>query len=344
MSVDPFVSIIMPVYNAKDYIGKAIESVLHQSYKNFELIIIDDGASDGSELLCDQYAEVDTRIKLIHQENRGICSARNRGLKLARGKYISFCDHDDIYFPDYLMKSVIKAEKLQVPLVKFGHKSEYWKDQKLIKIVEEKVPDRCIHVSELSKDYPLLNLTIRALWNGLYLRKMIVDNNIFFNEEILSGMEDFLFNITVLRHITTVAYMPDVLFLHFGRSGQSTSLKYSEKRFRDIMTVQREEGKWLSSHNPHPKVVMQHRRKYLNLFSENLVHSDCPLSVRKRLQLIKELRNSDEISDKGTLLISLSEILKHPRMGIKDTLYCLRMYGIVILGWKFHPSRWINKS
>jgi glycosyltransferase involved in cell wall biosynthesis len=323
---NPMISVIMPVYNAKDYVEDAIKSVLNQSYRDFELIIVDDGANDGSERICDQYAKKDRRI----------CGARNTGLANAKGKYIAFCDHDDIYFPDYLMKSVTKAEELNVPLVKFGYRSEYWRDGNLVKMFEEKVPNTCVSASELSLNYQLLNLTVRALWNGLYLKSFIIDNNIFFDEEFRAGMEDFLFNIRLLKHICTIAYIPNVLFLHFGRFGQSTSLEYSDKRLGDIMVVQNEEAMWLLSQKASPKVIVQHRRTYLALFRETLIHHNCPLSVKEKKRLLKELNSSYTGFHKDTLLASLSEIPKNPKIGIKDTLYSLRMYSILLLVWRLH--------
>ncbi len=342
MDLNPMVSVIMPVYNAKNYVKNAIESVLNQTFKNFEFIIVVDGATDGSAEICDQYAAQDNRIILIHQKNAGICKARNVGIHIAKGKYISFCDHDDFYFPDYLLKSVTKAETLNVPLVKFAYKSEYWKNEKLINVIEEEVPEICIPLSELSHDYPLLNLTVRALWNGLYLRDLIVGNNIYFNEEIFAGMEDFLFNIKLLKHISSIAYMSDVLFLHYGRFGQSTSLKYSERRLQDIITVQKEEAIWLAANKMHPKVVVQHRSKYLSLFIETLIHPDCPFSTKEKKRLLGDYKRSQQTSNDGTLLVSLSEIFRNPKVGVQDALFCLEMYGAILLLWRI--KEYMNNS
>lgn len=116
----PTVSVIMPVYNAHLYVAKAIESVLQQTYQDFELILVDDGATDGSGEICEKYAAQDDRIVLIHEENSGICKARNTGLKHAQGTYIAFCDHDDLYMPQYLEKAVSSAIKENADLVKFA--------------------------------------------------------------------------------------------------------------------------------------------------------------------------------------------------------------------------------
>ena len=87
---NPEISIIVPVYNSEKYLEECIKSILNQTFADFELILIDDGSHDSSGLICDKYAEKDKRIIVVHQENKGICGARNAGLDIARGKYIGF--------------------------------------------------------------------------------------------------------------------------------------------------------------------------------------------------------------------------------------------------------------
>lgn len=244
----PMVSVIMPVYNAHLYVAKAIESVLQQTYRDFELILIDDGATDGSAEICDHYAAQDSRIVLIHEENGGICKARNVGLKRARGKYIAFCDHDDLYMPQYLEKAMDAAIKEKAELVKFAYRSEYSIDGKITNVFEDPVPNIKLSVTDvLKKPYELFDLTKRVLWNGLYKREIIANYRILFDESILAGMEDFLFNINFLSHINEIVYIPDKLFTHYCRSGQSTSSKYSENRLKNIIRVKGKEIEFITS-------------------------------------------------------------------------------------------------
>lgn len=95
-------SIIVPVYNCEPYLEKCLDSILDQNYQDFELILIDDGATDKSGTICDEYARKDARIRVFHEKNGGVSSARNKGLSVAGGKYISFVDSDDWVTPDYL--------------------------------------------------------------------------------------------------------------------------------------------------------------------------------------------------------------------------------------------------
>lgn len=121
MKNDVLVSVIIPAYNVKPYISEAIESVLHQSYKNLEVIIVDDGSTDGSEDICDEYARKDKRIIVVHQDNKGLSGARNTGLDLISGEEVVFLDADDALCSDYvsiLMDTLIR-ERADVAMCRF---------------------------------------------------------------------------------------------------------------------------------------------------------------------------------------------------------------------------------
>ena len=95
MEQDYLISIIIPVYNVEKYLRKCLDSIINQTYKKLEIILIDDGSTDNSGKICEEYAKKDDRIIVIHKENAGVSSARNRGIELANGKYIGFIDSDD---------------------------------------------------------------------------------------------------------------------------------------------------------------------------------------------------------------------------------------------------------
>lgn len=98
----PLISVIIPVYNVKEFLGPCIESALNQSYRNLEIITVDDGSSDGSAAICDRYAAEDDRVKVLHKENGGLSSARNAGIDSCKGDYICFVDGDDLIAPDFV--------------------------------------------------------------------------------------------------------------------------------------------------------------------------------------------------------------------------------------------------
>ncbi|ADL33202.1 glycosyl transferase GT2 family [Butyrivibrio proteoclasticus B316] len=96
------ISIVVPSYNVEDYIDKCVDSICHQNYENIEIILVDDGATDGTGTKCDEWAGRNARIQVIHQENQGLSGARNAGIRASKGKYISFIDSDDMIAPDYV--------------------------------------------------------------------------------------------------------------------------------------------------------------------------------------------------------------------------------------------------
>lgn len=104
------VSVIIPVYNGEKYIGRCLDSLLAQSYTDFEVITIDDGSADGSLAICQSYEQKDSRFRAIHQENQGVSAARNAGVDAATGEYIAFVDADDYILPDYLERLVADAQ------------------------------------------------------------------------------------------------------------------------------------------------------------------------------------------------------------------------------------------
>ena len=111
------VSVVIPVFNVKPFLREALDSVLHQTYENLEIIIVDDGSTDGSGEICDEYAKKDRRVTVIHQENSGVSSARNAALDRMTGKFVAFLDPDDAYHPDYVEKMLSAMLREQADLV-----------------------------------------------------------------------------------------------------------------------------------------------------------------------------------------------------------------------------------
>lgn len=106
------ISIIVPVYNTGEILRNTLDSILSQTFVDFEVILVDDGSKDESGRVCDEYASKDERFIVFHKENGGICDARNYGLSKCNGKYVAFCDHDDLFEPDLLENAFCCRRKL----------------------------------------------------------------------------------------------------------------------------------------------------------------------------------------------------------------------------------------
>ena len=167
MSQEIFVSIIVPVYDVEEYLVECIESILAQTWKHFEIILVDDGSTDSSGKMCDEYAEKYNCIFVIHKKNGGLSSARNAGIDVARGNYLAFIDSDDVVHPDYLRELVKIVEKENADLVacdfcvgtscQWGETSEVKYDIRRDEDVLERMNDN--------------DVVVTVAWNKLYHAK-----------------------------------------------------------------------------------------------------------------------------------------------------------------------------
>ncbi|MFR2264579.1 MAG: glycosyltransferase family 2 protein [Clostridium sp.] len=175
--MNPEISIIVPVYNVEKYLKRCIDSILNQSFTNFELILVDDGSTDNSGKIIDEYAIKDERIKVIHKENGGQGSARNRGLDIAKGNYIGFVDSDDWIHKDMYkcMYKIINEDNTDIVQVGHNMVEEYTKDKRCninnlniicIDNIIEKFAD-CNSFEVLPLIFPVNKLYRRELWKNL---------------------------------------------------------------------------------------------------------------------------------------------------------------------------------
>lgn len=213
------VSVIIPVYNVEDYLKECIDSVLQQTYSKIEIILLDDGSLDNSLQICKQYADLDQRICVYHQENLGVSVTRNRGIDLARGNYILFVDADDIIDADMIEKMLLYNQKNYITITNLG------------KINDSKLED--FEVNRISKEYGFWDLFERQLINSpcnkLYETVWVKDGIRF--EEGLSLGEDLLFNLNYLKRVEGFVFL-DKPFYHYRNIGnQSLSHKYHSDGF-----------------------------------------------------------------------------------------------------------------
>lgn len=199
------ISIIVPIYNAENYLSECINSILEQSYTNFELILVDDGSTDKSIEICKEFNNKDKRIKYIRKENGGVSSARNVGIRNSSGKYIAFVDSDDYIEKDFL-KNLINYDGYD--LIIGGYK-EFYNHKKGVFIENEKI----ITLKNNAKDIDNLvyqnkvNILLYFPWNKLYKRSIIVNNNLYFNENLISS-EDTIFTIDYLLFSDRIILIP----------------------------------------------------------------------------------------------------------------------------------------
>ena len=172
--MNDLISVIMPVYNVKTYLPQSIESVLNQDHRDLELILIDDGSTDGSGDICDAYAARDSRIRLIHQKNAGAAAAKNAGLRIASGTYLSFVDSDDFLEPNVFGYMLNKLKENHADAVQFSFQDLY-KDRVEPQILTPCTMNEREYLTRFAKDW-----SCPLLWNKLYKRSLF--EGIFFEE------------------------------------------------------------------------------------------------------------------------------------------------------------------
>lgn len=220
------ISVIVPVYNIEDYIERCIESVLKQTYKNFELLLIIDGATDNSKSICDKWSEKDDRVRVIYQENGGVSSARNHGIKEAKGDYITFVDGDDYINTEMLEQllnnmicndSDISMCDLCVVHLN-GNKSRV------------DMPDQVFDKKYLIENY-FDNPNIKELLWGPYqkLFKKQVLKDISFKKYALG--EDILFVFEAIQNIIKLSYVNYEGYYYVHREGSAVKSAFSRKKF-----------------------------------------------------------------------------------------------------------------
>lgn len=224
--MDEKISIILPVYNSESTVRETIESVISQSYENYELIIINDGSTDRTKEICEEY-DKSCKIKLINIKNSGPSHARNIGIEESDGKYIMFIDSDDTYSKE-MLKSMHKCiTKNSVDLVVCNY---YCKNNSNIKRVCN-ISDgvfRNIQIEECIETL-MKNKLFNVIWNKIYFSDIIKDNNIRFNENIELG-EDYCFNIDYFESIKDVYIIGESLYTYKIMTN-SVCTKYRENLF-----------------------------------------------------------------------------------------------------------------
>ena len=227
MEKNGLISIIVPVYDVEKYIGRCVDSIINQTYKNLEIILVDDGSPDNCGKICDEYAKKDCRIKVLHIKNGGVSNARNVGIEASTGEYISFVDSDDVICPEMYEKLLNCALENNADIVQChyyhlfedGHKE----DMKCEKTVQK------IENTEDARKAVVYNKISFSVWAKLFKREIIGD--IRFNTA-LKVSEDRLFVYECCSKASKVVMLDDVEYGYFQRES-SVIHTFNIKKFYD---------------------------------------------------------------------------------------------------------------
>lgn len=221
MKSNVLVSVIVPVFNSDKFLSRCIDSVLVQTYPNFEVILIDDGSTDNSGGICDEYVKKDSRVRAIHKQNSGVSATRNVGLEKAKGKYILFVDSDDYIDNIMLEKLVSKAEEKQSDITVCNYYVQNGNDIHVPEMnyecqynTNEEIVEKLIFRFYCGK-----NIGLNSLWNKLILRSLFVENGIKFDCN-LKRAEDFWFVFECMKKANRIVFINEPYY-HYVQNPES---------------------------------------------------------------------------------------------------------------------------
>ena len=301
------ISVIIPVYNVEKYLAQCINSVISQSYKNLEVILVDDGSTDKSPQMCDDFAKRDSRIRVVHKTNGGLSSARNAGIRIATGDYLLFLDSDDYWDSTDAMKECAEVcMKYHPDVLMFGYKKYFQK--------ESRTEVRGISVSNFDKVYAIDDLLHADVFttsacNKCVSRRLFTEYHLDFVKNQLS--EDIEYCIKIIKYADRFMVIDNPFYIYRQQNAVSISSNIGVKNLRDIAEV---------------------LIKYTNECKEEGIKKRLPLLNYLALQYVLWMTNSAKVRRDGQLEL-ISEM---------KTLWWLTMYDWCSYVKKVKLVRWLG--
>lgn len=225
-----FISVIVPVYRVEEYLDRCIQSILSQTYRNLEIILVDDGSPDDCGKICDRYAGLDHRITVIHQNNSGLSGARNVGLEIAHGDYVCFVDSDDEIDSQMIETMYWAISCRNDDLALCGHQ-QVNENTAPKAFVPGSAPIRYMTSDELWQE--VFSRMNNAAWNKLYRRDLI--GNLRFPDGLIHG-EDLIFNLKYLIGCESAVLIDAPLYHYYTRPGSITNSVFNKNRIDEVTT------------------------------------------------------------------------------------------------------------
>ena len=314
MNDEILVSVIMPVHNAKNWLDKSVASLLNQTIRNYEVILINDGSDDGSEFVLEKWAAADRAIKLINRGNEGVSFSRNEGIRKARGKYLFFADADDYVESDMFrcMSQVLEDTGAVCAICDYyeedeaGNRKEVhlpWDDMQILsdKEVRGELIPYMIKVldSDRAKNNCLVNNIVGTVWRLCVRKDFLIDNNIYFDENIKIA-EDFDFCVRLFIKSGSVACIKHCLY-HYVRYNSTTLAVYRENAYETGIQNQMRLKNFLIENGMYEEILDRFHGSYIDeclAVPYNFVRPNAPGYFKK----IKKLRGILKSMSKDELL------------------------------------------
>ncbi len=276
------ISVIVPIYNVESYLNRCVESLVKQTYQNIEIILVDDGSTDNSGILCEKWASKDERIQVIHTENRGLSAARNAGINSAKGKYLYFIDSDDWVEYDILEVLSENMKTYRVDLSSCGIKEDYGEQE--LKVEKDR---KWIEVTQKQMFHEILcnRYVYGYVWNKLFKTELV--ENLRFDEELFS-QEDMDFTMRYLERCKNSVYTESEYYHYRQRTTSMTSeVGYSPRKL-SIAEVYKRAISVYEKYCPEDLHIVE--RNYLKI-NINII-GRMKISNFRDVQIEKELKNN----------------------------------------------------
>lgn len=304
------ISVIIPVYNSEKYLRQCIDSVLKQTYKNFEIILVNDGSVDSSGEMCDDYASQYKFIKVIHKPNGGASTARNKGIKAAEGKYIFFLDSDDWIVENALEKLVVAADKEKADLVFCEAKAI---DDQSNAVLKDNYEYK--HNYETGNAYQIMDDMMKnkefhvAIWMLLIDKNIFDNNNLLFKEGII--YEDMIISYQFYCLAQRAAFVKEKLYVRRYRPDSVMTSKKTEKNFVSAAQVYREVSKFMDMLPEERKSTRHIIRCAFHVLN---IYRQMPSEIKKKYksehnEIKKDILSKDAYNDKSLKFDCYSHLL-----------------------------------
>lgn len=240
------ISVIIPVYNVEKFLPQCLNSIIHQTYTNLEILIVDDGSTDSSCEIYKKFAKHDKRIKIIKQKNQGLSCARNTGLRHATGDYIHFIDADDYIDLDYYEKIVEANENTHADIIATGVKSQNTPNY------EVKYDTKCILTTLTEKFITTNALNNCTVWRYVFNRNFLISNNLFFADGKI--FEDMLFTPEAIRLSNYVLTIPNTFYHYVYNDNSLLNKQYTPKHQEQYKYASEQLQKFRDKYNLHETI------------------------------------------------------------------------------------------
>lgn len=331
MTSTPAVSIIIPVYNVGKYLCQCLDSVLAQTFTDWECILVNDGSSDDSGAICDEYSRKDPRLRVIHQPNRGVSAARNKALKEAKGEWVAYVDSDDSITPNYLQTFIDIQKEHDADMVITGV------DMIAQNVTRKHLTDKVYGEGEIyefviyARHWGVLGIP----WNKFYSGRLIREHHILFDESLWS-YEDEVFVVNYLKYAKKVVVSSAVTYNRFIREENSLSQKYIPLELHyKVADILYQSGMQLSNEETYTEHLNASYACHLSESVDRLYWVHDHFTRKERLQIInsliakakekkvdkyfyKQLRHSYRIYAHGAHAIELNALFNKYRRAIKS--------------------------